>query len=341
MLTLPAALILLTRLWGDGGGTEPTFRVTTDSSRHELRIEYRVEALGDGHSGHQHGGAGHGGHVQRLVRFPSPITGWLRGARVELESPDGARASQHALHHINLLNLSRRQLVHAGIERMWAAGPETGHTVLPAGVGVPVDESMTLGMVVAFDPAELVPGSMVRLRISWTPSTVTPKPVEIYPFPLDVNYRVAQTAAFDLPPGKSSHAFEFVMPISGRMLGVGGHVHDYGEMLRLEDVSSGRVLFKLEARHDSVGRVLSVSRQLFGISGRGRKLEAGRRYRLVVTYDNPTGKVIPEGAMGEAGIGFTPDDPSQWPRLDVEDPDIARDLAHLATFESAVIPASR
>ena len=62
----------------------------------------------------------------------------------------------------------------------------------------------------------------------------------------------------------------------------------------------------------------------------------GRRYRLVATYDNPTGRVSPDGGMGEAGIGFTPDDPSEWPKLDTSDPEIARDLANLASFEDVV-----
>jgi hypothetical protein len=334
MLMLPGAVLIAAGSWGAWLGSAANFRVITDSSRHELRVEYRIPALEAVHAAHDHGG--HGGHVQRMIRFQSPINGWLRGARVELEAPDQSPGSQRALHHINLLNLSRRQLVHAGVERMWAAGPETEGAVLPPGVGVPVSDTMTLGVVVAFDPAELVPGSLVRLRINWTPSTANPAPVEIFPFPLDVNYRVAETAAYDLPAGRSSHTFEFEMPISGRMLGVGGHLHDYGETLRLEDVESGRVLFKLEAKQDSTGRVVSVSRQLFGVSGRGRKLEAGRRYRLVATYDNPTGRMIPDGGMGEAGIGFTPDDPSHWPALDAGDPDIARDLANLASFEDVV-----
>ena len=336
MLTVPAAVLCVAGSLGGWRAAAPSFQVFTDSSRHELRVEYRIPAADAADAHHAHGAGSLGGLLQRLIRVQSLITGWLSGSSFEVEAPDGAPASQRALHHINLLNLSRRQLVHAGVERMWAAGPETEGAVLPAGVGVPVDQSMTLGVVVAFDPAALVPGSLVRLRINWTPSTVNPKPVEIYPFPLDVNYRVARTAAFDLPPGKSSHAFEFTMPISGRMLGVGGHVHDYGQTLRLEDVATGKVLFNLEAKTDSTGRVLSVSRQLFGVSGRGRKLEAGRRYRLVATYDNPTGRVIPDGGMGEAGIGFTPDDPSEWPKLDTSDPEIARDLANLASFEDVV-----
>ena len=132
---------------------------------------------------------------------------------------------------------------------------------------------------------------------------------------------------------RSERSFEFVMPIEARMLGVGGHMHDYGESLRLEDVETGRVVFELRAHKDSAGMVLSIPRELYGVAGRGRKLEQGRRYRLIATYDNPTGKMIPLGGMGEVGIGLTVEDPEQWPALDRTDPDIAGDLANLESFE--------
>ena len=76
-----------------------------------------------------------------------------------------------------------------------------------------------------------------------------------------------------------------------------------------------------------------MPRELYGVSGRGRKLEGGKRYRVVAVYDNPTGEMIPLGGMGELGIGFTPDDAEEWPSLDPTDPDIAGDLANLTSFE--------
>ena len=311
-----------------------TLRIVTDSSRKEIRIEYRVSDAPPSHGAHaHHGGGGHAGHVQRMVRFQSPITGWFRGAHIDLEGPGGEPISQKALHHLNLINLSRRQLIHGGVERMWAAGPETEATVLPAGVGMPVSREMMLAMVVAYMPEDMPPGSLVRLRLSWTPRNVVPAPVDIFPLAIDVNYKVAESAAYDLPAGRSERSFEFVMPIEARMLGVGGHMHDYGESLRLEDVETGRVVFELRARKDAAGMVQGIPREVYGVAGRGRKLEQGRRYRLVATYDNPTGKMIPLGGMGEVGIGLTVEDPEQWPALDRTDPDIAGDLANLESFE--------
>ena len=49
---------------------------------------------------------------------------------------------------------------------------------------------MTLGIVVAYDPTQLLPGSLVRLHLNWTPQNTSPRPVDIFPLPLDVNYEV-------------------------------------------------------------------------------------------------------------------------------------------------------
>lgn len=335
---LPVLSLLAVLCVCDVPAPAPQLRVTTDSTRREILIEYRVGEQSDAGAAekHEHGAhtsGGHASHVQRMVRFASPLTGWLRGARVELEDPAGVPLPLRSIHHINLMNLSRRQLVHGGIERMWASGQETDPVTLPAGVGMPVATGMMFGLMVAYDPDALPAGSRVTLRISWTPSTTTPRPVDVFPLPLDVNYRVGESAAYDLPAGRSSRSFEFVMPISGRMLGVGGHMHDYGESLQLVDVETGRVLFHLTARKDSAGLIQSVTREVFGVSGRGRKLEEGRRYRLTAVYDNPTGRTIPLGGMGEVGVGFTPDDLADWPVLDHSEPDVAADIANLGSFE--------
>ena len=74
---------------------------------------------------------------------------------------------------------------------------------------------------------------------------------------------------------------------------------------------------------------------VFGVTGRGRALRAGRAYRLRVEYDNTTGEVIPEGAMGEVALLFAPDRPDAWPAVDPDDPLIAADLEGLSAHERA------
>jgi hypothetical protein len=319
-------------------GTRLAVRI--DSLRHEVLLEYRVpatavatapmehhHAAGDAMSRMSHAG----GHLVTFLPFSWPVNGWLRGARVELTDSLGRPLPQHLLHHINLLDLSRRQLIHAGVERLWAAGAETEPVMLPAGIGVPLSAGTPFGLAIAYDPAGLPPASTVTVRARWTPSNMNPRPRDVFPVLVDVNYHLTSSASYDLPPGHSERAFEFEWPLDGHLLGVGGHLHDFGVELRLEDVDRHTVLIHLRPRTDSAGRVLGMPQLLFGVSGEGKRVVAGRRYRLVAVYDNP-GPAIPDGAMGELGIAFMPDDASGWPALMPDDEAIANDLAHLESL---------
>ena len=108
--------------------------------------------------------------------------------------------------------------------------------------------------------------------------------------------------------------------MGGRLLGVGGHMHDYGVRVRLEDVETGKVLIAVTATRDSAGKVSKMSRKLFGVSGEGMKLKGNHRYRVVGEYDNPTGETLVKGAMAHMAGLFTPDDMSRWPAIDPSDP---------------------
>lgn len=311
-------------------------QVHVDSAARAVVVEYQVplfHADADVHAAH----AGHegGAHVRRLLRFAWPVSGWLRGARVEVRDADGAELPQRLVHHVNLVNFDRQQLVHPAVERLYAAGQETGAILLPRTVGVPVPVGARLGVLAAYDPGTLAGGSRIRIHLTWTPDNQVPRPLGILPLLLDVGFRPGETPAYELPPGPSRRAFEFRMPVSGRVLGVGGHLHDHGQLLRLEEAESGKVVFELAAVHDSAGRLVEVPRQIFGATGRGRRLLGGRSYRLVVLYDNPTGAVIPEGAMGEMALLFAPDDRRLELTVERSREEIQLDLAGLAALEPA------
>ena len=132
-----------------------------------------------------------------------------------------------------------------------------------------------------------------------------------------------------MPAGRSEKAHEFSLPVGGRLLGVSGHMHDYGMLVRLEDVASGKVLTRVETKREKDGKVIGMGRKLFGVTGDGLKLEAGRRYRVVAVYDNPTGETLVNGAMAHMVGLFVPDDMALWPAIDESDPEFQRDLASL------------
>ena len=86
------------------------------------------------------------------------------------------------------------------------------------------------------------------------------------------------------------------------------------------------MLIDLKPKLDAKGHVVSVDRKLYGVTGSGLKLKAGRRYRLSVSYDNPTDRVIPGAAMGIMGGLFSPKDPDRWPALDKSSVEFDRDV---------------
>lgn len=328
MLSLIALAVALTQ-----GTPTNDLTVRVDSARHVVLLEYRIPSTTAAHEGHHQGHEGHAAHVETLNRFAWPVDGWIRGARVEVVGADGAQLSQRRIHHVNLINFQRRQLVHSGVERLWGAGQETDPVMLPAGVGVPVSAGTPMGLISAWVPAELAGGSRILIAIRWTPANTMPRPVDVLPVSFTVNFQEAATSAYDLPAGTSEQVLEFVMPVSGRMLGAGGHLHDHGTAIRLEDAESGEILVRLDTERDSAGRLIKVPQRLFGISGRGKPLERGKRYRVVATYDNPTGAVLAGGGMASLAVGFVPDRGERLPVADPRDPAVARDLAYLATLQ--------
>jgi hypothetical protein len=310
----------------------PTVTVSIDSSRHELTVTSGPFDLPNMPPMDNHAMMDLGmSHDTRLQRFEWPVDGWFRGFRVHLVDGRGRTVPPHVMHHMIMVNFSRRQLLYSAAERLMGTGTETEEAIVPRTIGVPMKPGMKLGMYIAWhnDTGEDLEGVHLKLTMLWTPKNQNPPPADALPIYMDVNLTVGGTNTFDVPPGKSSKAYEFTLPVGGRLLGVGGHMHDYGTSVRLEDVESGKVLTQVVAQRDSAGKLVKVSRKLFGVSGDGLKLKANRRYRVVGEYDNPTGRMLIKGAMASMVGLFVPDDMKRWPAIDPRDPMYRRDLASL------------
>jgi len=307
--------------------------ITVDSSRKELVLragpfdlpnmppmDHRAMMMDPGMS-----------HDTPIRHFAWPLQGWLRGFELELKDGQGHPVPRRVIHHMIMVNFSRRMLLYPAPERLFGAGTETADVKVPKTIGVPMEPGMDLGLYVAWhnDTGNDLQGVQMTLRMLWTPRNQNPRPVNAMPIYMDVNLTVGGSNTFDVPPGRSEKAHEFVLPVSGRLLGVGGHLHDYGVRVRLEDAESGKVLAEVVATRDSAGKVSKVSRKLFGVTGDGLKLEADHRYRVVGEYENPTGHTLIRGAMAHMSGLFAPDDMSDWPKIDASNPDYRRDLVSL------------
>ncbi len=307
--------------------------VAVDSSKHELTITAGPYDLPNMPPMDEHAmmdlGMSHDTPVQHFVW---PIDGWFRGFRVALSDAQGHEVPRHVMHHLIMVNFSRRQLLYNAAERLMGAGTETDDEVsVPKTIGVPMSPGMKLGMYVAWhnDTGKDLNGVYLKVTMLWTPSNQNPQPVNSMPIYMDVNLTVGASNTFDVPPGTSSKAYEFTLPVGGRLLGVGGHMHDYGVDVKLEDAETGKVLATVKTTRDAEGKVTKVSRKLFGVSGDGLKLKADHRYRVVGEYDNPTDETKIKGAMAHMVGLFVPDDMGKWPKIDPTNPTYQRDLASL------------
>jgi len=313
-------------------GSDPTVSVSIDSSRHELTVTSGPFDLPNMPPMDDHAMVDLGiSHDSKLQRFDWPVGGWFRGFRVELTDGRGRSVPAQVMHHMIMVNFSRRQLLYSAAERLMGTGTETEEVTVPRTIGVPMRPGMNLGMYIAWhnDTGQDLEGVQLKLILLWTPKNQNPPPVNALPIYMDVNLTVGGTNTFDVPPGKSSKSYEFTLPTGGRLLGVGGHMHDYGSRVRLEDAETGKVLTQVVAERAPDGKLVKVSRKLFGVSGKGLRLRANHRYRVVGEYDNPTGELRVKGAMASMVGLFVPDDMKRWPAIDPRDPIYRRDLASL------------
>ena len=323
-----APLLLLPALLG---ADTPPLTVRTDPARNEVTLTLGPMHLARMAAGEEHRGMHHGGHGLPLARFDWPVSGWIRGFRIRITDADNRPLSRRLLHHLNLLHLERRQLVEPVYERTIAVGQETEDVVLPASIGVRIETGaeMALLSVFANETADDLHDVTLEFVVSYLPANTMPRPREVRPVAFDVGFRPGESDAFDVGPGRTVRERDFVLATGGRLLGVGGHLHDYAESIALVDLTSGKTLFELRTRTDSSGKVSGVERKLFGVRGDGLKLRAGRPYRVVAVYRNPLGHTLVEGGMAVLAGIFAPDAVAEWPALDRRDRVFLADLAGL------------
>jgi len=121
-------------------------------------------------------------------------------------------------------------------------------------------------------------------------------------------------SGYDLPAGKSTKSGTVTVKYGGVLLGVGGHLHDYGRQIVLQDSTRKETVATLDAAVDGQGRLQTVPVKLFLQEG-GYKFAANDALTISASYDNPTGKLLRDGAMGIAVGYFVPADDKEMSAL--------------------------
>jgi hypothetical protein len=268
----------------------------------------------------------------QVLRFDWPVDGGLRGFNLSMQTADGKPLPRSVIHHLITVNFDRRQIVYQMVERLFGWGKETDPVMLPAGVGVPLAKGQHLGVYAMWhnDSGRDIHGAYLKMTLAFIPKSRLQNPV--LPLYVDVNNHIGGVTTFDLPSGKSSRAYDFEFPLNGRLIGIGGHLHDYGVAVRFEDAETGKVLVRLKANRRDNGEISKVGRFIWGFHEEALPIEAHHKYRVIAEYDNPTGKTIAQGGMGHINGAFSPSDMAEWPVLDLANADVKRDIETLPSY---------
>jgi hypothetical protein len=248
-----------------------------------------------------------------------PVDGWLLAYHPKLVDTGGNAVPGTVLHHVAFWNENRADFLCPNKEEhIFGAGSEmTDWTEVPGyGYRVQKGEKIRIETMMYNPTATSYEKAFLEVVIPFqeipgdASAAATRK--NIYPAWMDVTS--CGNSGYDLPAGKSEKTGTVTVKYDGVLLGVGGHLHDYGKQIVLQDVSRKETVARLDATADAEGHLESVPVKLFVQDG-GYKFASGDVLKISATYDNPTGKLLRDGAMGIAVGYFAPADDAKMAAL--------------------------
>lgn len=271
------------------------------------------------------------------LRFPIqmtriPVDGWLHGFQWEITDAQGNKEPDDLLHHVNFIDPDHRELFAPIPRRMLAAGRETLKQEMPRILGYPVEKGtrVLISAMFASPHDHDYSGLYLHVKVYYTPKGKGfIEPRDVYPFYVDVMGPVGPKS-FAVPPGHTEKSWEGKPAIDGRILAIGGHMHDYATQMRFEDVTTGEVLWKTAPDTVGGGHVVDVPTGQMWWKG-GIKIYKDHTYRVVVDYDNPLDHAAPDMGMGALGGILWASKGVQWPALDRSSPMYVADLTNTLT----------
>jgi hypothetical protein len=256
-----------------------------------------------------------------------PVDGWIQGFEVRMVDSEGNELPMDLLHHVNFIDPDKRELFSTISRRVMAAGRETLSEQLPSMIGYPVAEGDRMLIAAMFANALGVDYPDAHLIVSFSyrgESDGFLQPRDVYPFYLDVMGPMGDKD-FPLEPGNTVQYWEGTPAVTGRILAIGGHLHDHAVKLTLTDVTSGKTIWEAEPDKNEEGRVTGVPSGSF-LWTLGKKIFSDHTYRISVEYEVGEGEVAPDGGMGTIGGVVWVDKDTEWPEFDRGDDMYVADL---------------
>lgn len=247
-----------------------------------------------------------------------PFDGWLLAYHPKLVDASGNPVPGIVLHHTAFWNENRADFLCPNKEEhIFGAGSEmTDWAEVPGyGYRVQKDDRIRVETMVYNPTPTSYDKVYLEVRIPFVDAnagSVGKMIQNVYPAWMDA--KSCGNSSYDVPTGKSKKTGSVTVKYDGVLLGVGGHLHDYGKQIVLEDVTRKETVATLDTKLDEKGHLESIPVKLLLQQG-GYKFSAGDILKISAMYDNPTGKLLREGAMGIAVGYFVPADDSQMATL--------------------------
>jgi hypothetical protein len=245
-----------------------------------------------------------------------PFDGWLLAYHPKLVDAAGHEVPGTVLHHTAFWNENRSDFLCPNKEEhIFGAGSEmTDWAEVPGyGYHVQKDDKIRIETMVYNPTATSYENVYLEVVIPYQDATENAPPRKnVYPAWIDV--KSCGDSSYDVPAGKSEKSGTVTVKYDGVLIGVGGHLHDYGREIVLQDLTRKETVAKLDAKVDDKGLLESVPVKLFVQEG-GYRFSAGDVLKASAIYDNPTGKLLRNGAMGIAVGYFVPNDDSKMAAL--------------------------
>lgn len=245
-----------------------------------------------------------------------PFNGWLTAYHPSISDSKGDVLPNKLLHHVAFFDTARPDFLCSNKEEhIFGAGGEMNDWPVIPGFGYRVDKGDRIRVTAMFGNATATgyKDVFLQVRVGYQLGNSDAAGLkDVYPAWFDV--MGCGESSYDLSPGESTKTGQFKLPYSGRLLAVGGHLHDYGEWILLRSSQTNETIATLEASVDSQGLVVSMPVELLTDRG-GVHLHSGDWVEVTDAYDNRAGKEIAEGAMGIIVGYFVPDQESQLAAL--------------------------
>ncbi|HTQ62832.1 MAG TPA: hypothetical protein VMI32_21585 [Candidatus Solibacter sp.] len=235
-----------------------------------------------------------------------PVDGWLLAYSPRLVDANGNAVPGRVLHHTAFWNENRGDFLCPNKEEhIFGAGGELTNWAEVPGYGYRIQMGDKIRIeTMVHNPTDISYDKVyLEVSIPYQQAGAGENRKNFYPAWMDV--KSCEDSAYDLPAGESKKTGTVEVKYAGVLLGVGGHMHDYAKQIVLEDVTQKKTVATLDAKLDEHGEILSMPTVLFLDRG-GYKFSADDFLKVSASYDNTTGRLLREGAMGIVVGYFVP-----------------------------------